>query len=69
MKAINAYKTTDGKIFESEAKAKEHQIDLDINSDLDTFLNTKDTTSGFDNEFIDFVIENRKELSDILNSY
>ena len=67
MKTIEAYKTTDGKIFESKADAKIHQLDIDLAINLENFMDNKDTTNGFDSEFIEFVIENKTELKDILN--
>ena len=37
MKTIEAYKTSDGKLFEDEAKAQTHQLDI-IGELLDTLL-------------------------------
>ena len=58
MKKIEAFKTSDGKVFESEADAKKHQQYLDQWDLLDRLL---ETTSVF----IDG-IEDRKELIELL---
>ena len=68
MKSIQAYKTTDGKVFEDMLKGKEHQNNLDLAKDLDLFLDKKDTRMGFDDQFIEFVVENRERLLDILKT-
>jgi hypothetical protein len=67
MKTIEAFKTTDGKVFESKADAKIHQIELDLRVNLKILTESKDSSYDFDSEFIDFVIENKTELIDILN--
>lgn len=68
MKTINAFKTTDGEIFEDHNKAKNHQNNIDLRTDLEKFLDNKDTGGDFDEQLIDLAIENRKELIDILTT-
>ena len=67
MKSFTAYQTTDGSIFKSHDEGKQHQDNLDMRNDLDELVNSKDTYSGFDSEFIDFVMEHKKEILNILN--
>jgi hypothetical protein len=65
-KKIEAFKTSDGTVFENEIEAANHEHKFNLRNNLADFLNNKDTAYGFDDNFIDFVIEHREELLNIL---
>ncbi len=66
MKTITAYQTTDGQVFKLNIDAEKHQNNIDLKDALDKLMDDKDTVSMFDAEFVEFVMDNRAELLEIL---
>jgi dsDNA-binding SOS-regulon protein len=66
MKEITAFKTTDGKVFESKTEAKYHQEMLDLTAKLQTLVDDKVMGRGHQECVLEFLIENLDTLRGLL---
>ena len=72
MKQVNAYKTEDGKLFESKVNAQRHEIKEAIRKEfkiVPSHKNSFDKYRNCDIETIaEFIAENNGKVRDILNN-
>jgi hypothetical protein len=66
MKTVQAYETTDGKIFRDSGEAQTHQKDLDTSGALNEFVLRHCYSGMSSNDVFDILYDNREELRGIL---
>ena len=63
---IEAYRTTDGQIFDSETLAQKHQQEVTIQQRLTDFVEKNGYHSMYDHDVVRMMVDNLDELRDIL---
>lgn len=66
MKTINAFKTTDGQIFENKKDAEIHQNITDFKKSLTNLIEQSDLYSGDEQTVFNFIVESKNKLKDML---
>jgi hypothetical protein len=69
MEKIQAFKTSDGQIFETKEQANTHQKEIQLKLNVEHFVEKK-CYSGMEKEHIvDMILDNRLKLLSILNHF
>lgn len=68
MKKIEAFKTSDDMIFETEAEANRHEKKITFEKDLENFVDSFFFRGIDDTDIVDAIREGKDRLRKILNS-
>lgn len=69
MQKISAFKTEDGKIFENELDAKNHEVDIVVKEGLRRFCEEYFYSGVGEETILNIMFEYRDELMKILNAH
>ncbi len=66
IQSVNVFKTSDGLLFHDMEQAVEHENNIGLNIEL---IDLSNKTKSFGSAFISVIVENKKELREILNKW